>query len=109
MKFLIDAQLPPALAVRLRGLGHDAVHVTDILPGNAPDTALLSHAAANGMAIVSKDGDFVQLAAQARQPVQLVWVRLGNCSSTTLVSRLVGTIGEIVQTLADGKPVVELR
>jgi predicted nuclease of predicted toxin-antitoxin system len=27
VRFLIDAQLPPRLAKRLRDLGHDAVHV----------------------------------------------------------------------------------
>lgn len=109
MKFLIDAQLPPALAAQLRALGHDAVHVTAILPGNAPDTALLAHAAAYAMVIVSKDGDFVQLAAQARQPVQLLWVRLGNCSTATLVSRLIEALDELLPALADGQAVVALR
>jgi predicted nuclease of predicted toxin-antitoxin system len=109
MRFLIDAQLSPALAVQLRALGHDAVHVTDILPANAPDTALLSHAAADAMAIVSKDADFVQLAAQARQPVQLVWVRMGNCSTATLVERFMGNLDQIMQALAGCNQVVELR
>ena len=35
MRFLVDAQLPPALAVRLRELGHDAEHVLERFP---PDT-----------------------------------------------------------------------
>ncbi len=41
MNFLVDAQLPPALAARLCAAGHAAVHVTQVLPGNAPDIDLL--------------------------------------------------------------------
>ena len=109
MKFLIDAQLPPALAVQLRAAGHAAVHVTDVLPGNAADIALLDHAVAQGQVIVSKDADFVQLAAQARLPVQLLWVRLGNCGNRLLVDRLMAALPSLLSGLESGAAVVELR
>lgn len=37
MRFLVDAQLPPALARLLTARGHHADHVTDIGRGDAPD------------------------------------------------------------------------
>ncbi|WP_397220135.1 DUF5615 family PIN-like protein [Nocardioides sp. AE5] len=37
MRFLIDTQLPPALARLLVSRGHEAEHVVDIGPGEAPD------------------------------------------------------------------------
>ncbi|WP_292814948.1 DUF5615 family PIN-like protein, partial [Microbacterium sp.] len=39
MRFLVDAQLPPAMARMLVGLGHQAEHVTDVGPGDATDMA----------------------------------------------------------------------
>jgi predicted nuclease of predicted toxin-antitoxin system len=38
MRFLVDAQLPPALAQWLASHGHDAMHVTD-LGCNRPPTS----------------------------------------------------------------------
>lgn len=41
MKFLIDAQLPRRLALRLRALGHDALHTLDLpLANRTPDDAI---------------------------------------------------------------------
>jgi predicted nuclease of predicted toxin-antitoxin system len=109
MNFLIDAQLPPALAMRLREAGHAAVHVIEVLPGNALDIDLLNHAAAQNQVIISKDADFVQLAAQARLPVQLLWVRLGNCGNRALVDRLLAIFPDLLRGLESGAAVVELR
>ncbi len=44
MRFLIDAQLPPALARMLVELGHHAEHVYDIGPGDMPDRELWRYA-----------------------------------------------------------------
>ena len=40
MRFLIDAQLPPSLAVTLRECGQEAAHVFDLLPPDARDTVI---------------------------------------------------------------------
>lgn len=109
MNFLIDAQLPPALATRLRAAGHAAVPVTEVLPGNAPDIDLINHAAAQRQVIISKDADFVQLAAQARLPVQLLWVRLGNCGNRALIERLMATLPDLLSGLDSRAAVVELQ
>jgi hypothetical protein len=34
MKFIVDAQLPRLLAIRLRELGHEATHTLDLDAGN---------------------------------------------------------------------------
>lgn len=109
MNFLVDAQLPPVLAARLCAAGHAAVHVTQVLPGNAPDIDLLNHAASNGQVIINKDADFVQLARQARLPVPLLWVRLGNCGNRALVDRLMQMLPDLLRGLDSGALVVELR
>ena len=58
-RFLIDAQLPPALADRLTETGHEAHHVHRIGMGAASDRAVWQHACAIGATLISKDIDFL--------------------------------------------------
>ena len=65
MRFLVDAQLPPALARVLSAHGHVAEHVNDIGPGDAPDGDLWRYALQHGAVIVTKDEDFSDMALLA--------------------------------------------
>jgi predicted nuclease of predicted toxin-antitoxin system len=65
VRLLIDANLSPKIAARLRDAGHEAVHVADIGMISASDGAILRHAAASGQVIVSADTDFGELLAVA--------------------------------------------
>jgi predicted nuclease of predicted toxin-antitoxin system len=58
MRFLVDAQLPPALATWLADHGHEAAHVVDAGLAGADDRLVWDHALASGAVIVSKDEDF---------------------------------------------------
>ena len=61
MKFLMDAQLPRRLAVRLNEAGYDALHTLDLPDGNrTTDAQILQFAASEQRIIVTKDADFVQ-------------------------------------------------
>ncbi len=63
MKFLVDNQLPPALArMIVTELNAEAAHVTDIGLRDAPDAALWTFAAQNDLILISKDEDFARLA-----------------------------------------------
>ena len=44
MRFVVDAQLPPALARRLETLGHTAEHVVDRDMASASDSAIRDYA-----------------------------------------------------------------
>ena len=63
MRFLIDAQLPPALARLLNDRGHVGEHVNDIGLGGSPDRDLWRYALDHGAVIVTKDEDFANMAA----------------------------------------------
>jgi predicted nuclease of predicted toxin-antitoxin system len=63
VRFLVDAQLPPALARLIAERGHIAEHVTDIGPGDAPDRDLWRYALARQAVIVTKDEDFADSSA----------------------------------------------
>ena len=58
MTFLIDAQLPPALADWLILQGHIAQHVDEIGLRNADDVEIWNHALVSGAIIITKDEDF---------------------------------------------------
>ena len=57
MRFLVDAQLPPALARWLAAQGHEAEHVADMRMQAASDIAIWDHALASSAVIVTKDED----------------------------------------------------
>src|SRR5271154_6348389 len=78
MRFLIDAQLPPALARRLVELGHDAEHVSDQQLAAATDSQIWDYALATAAVIVSKDEDFAQRKSLVENGPRLVWVRIRN-------------------------------
>jgi predicted nuclease of predicted toxin-antitoxin system len=59
LRFLVEAQLPPALARRLDALGHNAEHVADCGLLSATDEVIRAYAASRGAVIVTKDDDFV--------------------------------------------------
>ena len=61
MRFLIDANLPRALAELASKLGHDVQFARDVGLGTAPDREIAAHAQKTGAAIVTRDLDFADV------------------------------------------------
>jgi predicted nuclease of predicted toxin-antitoxin system len=108
IRFLIDAQLPPGLARQLAACGYAAEHVNRIGLGNTSDGAIWEIAARTDATLVTKDEDFVALAAQEPTGPQVVWIRIGNISNDALWRALDPLLDEIVQSLNAGERVVEV-
>jgi predicted nuclease of predicted toxin-antitoxin system len=85
VKFLIDNQLPPALANWLISQGHEALHILDVGPAEAKDEKIWEYAAANSLAPITKDEDFSRRAEKQSAEVSVVWVRLRNCRTVATV------------------------
>jgi predicted nuclease of predicted toxin-antitoxin system len=107
MKFLIDAQLPPALCGWLRERGHEAVHVSEIGMIAASDAEIAARAEADGAVLVSKDEDFVTLRLPDR--FAFLWLRCGNASNRALVAWLALRWREIEALMLSGERFVEAR
>ncbi|WP_188063773.1 DUF5615 family PIN-like protein [Sphingobium sp. KCTC 72723] len=107
MKFLVDAQLPPALCRWLHEQGHEAVHVCDIGMIAASDVEIAARAEVDGAALVSKDEDFVVLRLPDR--FALLWLRCGNATNRALVGWLEARWARIVVLLEGGERLVEVR
>lgn len=108
MRFLIDQQLPPALAEWLVSLGYDAIHVRALGLSAASDGDIWAEACRDNAVVISRDEDFVRL---TRHPggARLVWVRLGNCSNSALLEAIGAAWSEIMSRLCNGEGLVELR
>lgn len=63
MRFLVDANLSPVVAARLRDGGHDAIHVSDLGLLTASDQEILNRAEDDGRVVLSADSDFGTLLA----------------------------------------------
>ncbi len=87
MRFLVDAQLPPALSAFLVDRGHQAEHVQDIGLGEAEDLTLWNYAMGCGASIITKDDDFVTRVSLGFPGPVIVGLRVGNCSNRALVWR----------------------
>ena len=107
MRFLVDAQLPPALARRLEVLGHTAEHVADRGMASASDAVIRDYAASVGAVIVTKDEDFAVRRLLSDGPA-VVWLRLGNTRRAALLSRLEAALPAIVAALEQGDPLIEI-
>jgi predicted nuclease of predicted toxin-antitoxin system len=108
MRFLVDAQLPLALAQWLQAEGHDALHVAEIGMLGAPDSVIWDHALQTRSALITKDEDFPS--RSLRQPVApfIVWVRIGNCSNAALRQWFLPLLPRIEAAHAAGERLVEL-
>ncbi len=108
MRFLVDAQLPPALARYFIDKGHQAEHVFDVALAQAPDGAIWSHALSANAVIVTKDEDFAARRVVVREGPSILWVRLGNTRTAHIISRIDSHLPELLRLLELGESIVEI-
>lgn len=109
MKFLVDAQLPPALARWLRELGHDAQAVREIGLREAEDGDIWDHAIAIGAVVITKDEDFPSRAQKTGAGPVIVWLRLGNATNDILRGWFMPRLPQVLAAIEEGARVLEIR
>jgi predicted nuclease of predicted toxin-antitoxin system len=107
VKFIVDEQLPPAVADWLRANGHEAWHIHELGLGAAPDTSIWDRAVALDAVIVTKDQDFEARRRVAAGP-QILWVRIGNATRRVVLAHIDAAWSLVAERLRKGEPVVEL-
>ncbi len=109
MKFWIDAQLPPLLAVWLSAqFNVEALSLKALGLRDAKDAAIFQAAQQQGVVLVSKDSDFVELVSRYGPPPQLIWVTCGNVTNRQLQIVFNKTFAESLELLAAGQVMVEI-
>lgn len=108
MKFLVDAQLPPALARWLEAQGFEAQHVVDLGLGADTDRNIWKAAQQSNSVIVTKDEDFAILSTIEADGPPVVWIRVGNTTRRALLTWFEGLLPQITQKLNAGENLVEV-
>jgi len=107
VKFLVDHQLPPALAHWLVGAGHLADHVAGLGLERASDDVIWRQAIRTGAVIICKDEDFSRRRTLAIDGPPVVWVRPGNCRTAALLQAFWLAMPHVVKGLLSGETLVE--
>ena len=108
MRFLVDAQLPMALARWLTAHGHETEHVLEVGLAQSKDNPIWLHAERTQEVIVTKDEDFAQWIIRARPGPAVVWLRIGNISNRALLVWLEPLLPVIVRQLEQGERLIEV-
>lgn len=82
MKLLFDENLSHRLVNLLADLFPGSVHVRDIGLKAADDIEVWNYAKAEDFMIVSKDSDMHDRSFLFGFPPKVIWMRLGNCSTS---------------------------
>jgi predicted nuclease of predicted toxin-antitoxin system len=109
MRFLVDAQLPPALARWLGERGYSATAARDAGFLTSDDGSIRNFARSGGWVLITKDDDFAdeEVGFHAGPPV--VWLRIGNATNRILFAWLEPLLPEIIRQLESGQRLVEVR
>ncbi len=97
MKFLVDAQLPRRLAVRLQEAGHDALHTLDLPNANyTPDDTIIQRTNREQRVVITKDADFLVSFTLHGQPQSLLLISTGNIANADLEALLLPNLPAVV-------------
>lgn len=84
MKLLYDQNLSPQLVKSLADLYPGSKHVRDLGLQSASDEAIWEFAVTGEFSIATKDDDFRQRSFLFGAPPKVIWIRLGNCTTSEI-------------------------
>lgn len=108
MRFLVDAQLPSALARWLASQGHEAEHVADRQLEAASDSAIWDFALQVSAVIITKDEDFARRKILTVGGPAVVWVRLPNTRRRDLLTWFDAILPSVLSALERGETFIEV-
>lgn len=109
MTLWVDAHLSPAIATWITNtFGITAVALRDIGLRDAEDPEIFEAAKAQGVIIMTKDSDFVDLIDRLGSPPQIIWLTCGNTSNARLQNILGATLLDALELLRAGETLVEI-
>ncbi|MBS1770432.1 MAG: DUF5615 family PIN-like protein [Acidobacteria bacterium] len=100
MKLLFDENLSHRLSERLGDMFPGSTHVRNVGLKASDDPDVWKYAAANDFVIVSKDVDMHDRSLLFGFPPKVIWIRLGNCSTSeveNLIRREIELISRFIE------------
>lgn len=101
MKLLLDENLSRKLVTRLSELFPDTSHVALVMLEHASDEEIWKYAKENNFVIVTQDADFHERLGLYGFPPKIIWLRLGNSSTSAVEAVLREHAPEIVALETD--------
>ncbi len=109
MTIWIDAHLSPAIATWITmTFGITAIALRDLGLRDAEDPEIFEKAKAQGVILMTKDSDFVDLVDRLGSPPQIIWLTCGNTSNAELRRILSLTLLDALAQLQAGEKLVEI-
>ncbi len=109
MRFIVDAQLPPALARLMAACGLQAEHVIDVGLHDSEDSSIWQYAIQQNAVVVTKDEDFPRRWHRSQSRPTILWLRIGNTSRRALLQWFEPLIPQIILMLENGERLIEIR
>lgn len=108
MRFLLDENLSPLLAVLLAEAGHDTVHVRDIGLNRTSDEVIFDAARRDDRVVVSADADFGHILARtnANRPSVVFLRRQQGRRASQVAALIIANLDVIADDLLSGATVV---
>jgi predicted nuclease of predicted toxin-antitoxin system len=106
VKFLVDENLPPSLAVMLEALYPGSAHVRYLGLEGTKDPPLWELAKKDGYAILTKDSDFEQRSFLHGAPPKVVWLKVGNSSAAQIRALVSMHLAAIESFVRDGETAI---
>ena len=101
MKLFLDQNLSPRLVKALEATFPGSSHVRLVGLAKADDESVWEFARLQGFTIVSKDADFHQRSFLLGFPPKVIWIRLGNCSTSQIEKLLKRHKASLLEFLED--------
>jgi predicted nuclease of predicted toxin-antitoxin system len=109
MTIWVDAHLSPAIATWITiTFSITALALRDLGLRDAEDAEIFQAAKAQGVILMTKDNDFVDLVDRLGTPPQIIWLTCGNTSNARLREILSVTLPEALKLLRSGEALVEI-
>ena len=103
MRLLLDQNISFRVVHSLAADYAGSLHVRDVGLTAAEDDAVWNYAVANNLIIVSKDSDFHDRSLLRGAPPQVIWLRVGNCSTDRIIELLNDNVEAIREFAASGE------
>jgi predicted nuclease of predicted toxin-antitoxin system len=111
VRLLVDANLAPTIAARLRDADHDAVHVFDIGMHSATDAEIVERALSEGRIVLSSDTDFGAILARRGElkPSLLLLRHRNEIAPADQAQLVIDNLPTLAAELADGAVITFTR
>lgn len=88
MKLIFDENISFRIVRKITTMFPDSIHVTDVIPLLQGDSLIFDYARLHDFTIVTFDEDFTNLQAIKGFPPKIIWLRMGNTSTLSILNKL---------------------